>query len=132
MQKRASVYVLIFFLAIHRSQADLFIYFFIFLKVEKGKRRKGLEVFTLIKPELPSNLLHPPQYKARVGGCGGGGREGAWSSTHGSNAFHVCSKVTRQNLPGIALPWLLILDRSDRITEKYFLFIENVHMFSRY
>ncbi|CAH3144625.1 unnamed protein product [Pocillopora meandrina] len=29
--------------------------------VEKGKRRKGLEVFTLIKPELPSNLLHPPQ-----------------------------------------------------------------------
>ena len=69
--------MLIFFLAIHRSQADLFIYlFFIFSKVEKGKRRKGLEVFTLIKPELPSNLLHPPQYKAWVGGVGGGGEGG--------------------------------------------------------
>ncbi|RMX49149.1 hypothetical protein pdam_00003883 [Pocillopora damicornis] len=30
-------------------------------QVEKGKRRKGLEVFTLFKLELPSNLLHPPQ-----------------------------------------------------------------------
>ena len=77
MQKEPLYIFYFFFLAIHRSQADLFIYlFFIFSKVEKGKRRKGLEVFTLIKPELPSNLLHPPQYKARVGGVGGGGEGG--------------------------------------------------------